>query len=222
MSEYCQITTPRKFLECLYEDMILADVTFEVGEDLTEFMAHRCILATRSPVFKAMFLGGMRESEKSTTVIIEDITADAFSPILKYIYTGYMDNLTTENVVDVLYAAEKYLLGDIVYKCNFFLEYNGLSASTVCLVFANVFGRFDEAQKICLEYIVKNAQNVFQRPENVTSLSDRCWEVVLSSNLPIDNEMLVSLSAHILWPSPKRLTRGNIFFHFQSAMNEYL
>lgn len=40
---------------------MLTDVILEVGSEL--FYAHRVVLAAASPYFKAMFTGGLRESE---------------------------------------------------------------------------------------------------------------------------------------------------------------
>ena len=43
--------------------------------------AHKIILMSRSPVFKAMFFGPARET--SNEIKIEDITSDAFEEMLK-------------------------------------------------------------------------------------------------------------------------------------------
>ncbi|KAG2563446.1 hypothetical protein PVAP13_8KG382606, partial [Panicum virgatum] len=50
-----------------------ADVVFEVGGEA--FSAHRCILAARSPVFRAELLGPMAESAASARVGIDDMEA---------------------------------------------------------------------------------------------------------------------------------------------------
>ncbi|XP_066371250.1 BTB/POZ and MATH domain-containing protein 1-like isoform X2 [Miscanthus floridulus] len=62
-----------------------ADVTFEL-ESGERFLAHKIILAARSPVFMAEFFGGMNE-RSSQSVRIEDMDADVFKVMLHFIYT---------------------------------------------------------------------------------------------------------------------------------------
>lgn len=54
------------------------------------FKAHRLILAARSEYFRTMFKAGMAEST-SREVHIKDVSADALSCILQYLYTGHLD-----------------------------------------------------------------------------------------------------------------------------------
>ncbi|CAO2142396.1 unnamed protein product [Urochloa humidicola] len=65
------------------------DVTFHVaGGDM--FPAHRCVLAARSPVFRAQLFGGMKESkqtESGVIIAIEDMEAQVFSSLLHFCYT---------------------------------------------------------------------------------------------------------------------------------------
>lgn len=60
---------------------ILTDVKFIVGPEKTMYHAHRLILALRSPVFEAMFYGGL--AERGDTVTIPDVSSDGFSHLLR-------------------------------------------------------------------------------------------------------------------------------------------
>jgi speckle-type POZ protein len=64
-----------------------ADVTFQVAGET--FIAHKCILAARSPVFKAQFLGAMKESTNAEHcgIRIHDMVPQAFDALLHFIYT---------------------------------------------------------------------------------------------------------------------------------------
>ena len=62
-----------------------SDVTLCAGG--REFQAHKAILATRSPVFSAMFKSNMEESRLGR-VEIPDIHPDVFQEMLKFVYTG--------------------------------------------------------------------------------------------------------------------------------------
>ena len=67
-----------------------------------EFKAHKAILATRSPVFGAMFEHEMEESRKGR-VEISDIDPDVFQELLRFIYTGTTPQL--QGMADDLLAA---------------------------------------------------------------------------------------------------------------------
>merc|ERR1711944_249248 len=77
-----------------------------------------------SPVFEAMFYGGLAESSGNTGEIkILDVQPDAFYVMLQYIYTDHIKkNLSSfELVCDICYAAKKYMLPDLVQECTEFL-----------------------------------------------------------------------------------------------------
>lgn len=77
-----------------------ADVVLRCEEE--EFKAHKLILATRSPVFAAMFDNDMKEKEKSCVEIV-DMDKDVLREVLQYIYTDESSNL--DNMTGGLLAA---------------------------------------------------------------------------------------------------------------------
>jgi len=93
-----------------------ADVTFEL-ESGERFLAHKIILAARSPVFMAEFFGGMNE-RSSQSVRIEGMDADVFKVMLHFIYTDRAPELDEEPEMvmamaqHLLAAADRY-----VYFC---------------------------------------------------------------------------------------------------------
>ncbi|XP_052781910.1 BTB/POZ domain-containing protein 6-like isoform X2 [Mya arenaria] len=76
----------------LLENDILSDISFAAGEEKTIIRAHKMILASRSPVFFAMFCGLLKET--STVVDIPDIKPDIFTLFLKNMYTWWSDVLS--------------------------------------------------------------------------------------------------------------------------------
>eukprot|EP01083_Nonionella_stella_P074786 202983_1 len=185
------ITSPTKILSGLYLNEGLSDVCFEVGEEQTEFHAQRVVLAIRSPVFKAMLFGGMKESLSSDNIIIEDVTAEAFAFILRFIYTGKSTNMNAANVVSILYAAEKYQLKDIVQLCEKFVAQN-LSKANVCGLYSQTIGIFPKVGDKCYDFILNNADGVFSGSgTRLNSFSVKCWETILSGKLSVQSELKV-------------------------------
>merc|ERR1712226_807989 len=80
-------------------------------------------LAMASPVFEAMFFGGLSESSNGSTqeVKILDVQPDAFHVMLQYIYTDNINLNSFELVCDICYAAKKYMLPALVEECTKYL-----------------------------------------------------------------------------------------------------
>ena len=68
-------------------------------------------LAMASPVFEAMFYGGLAETAREIKIL--DVQPDAFSALLDYIYTDQLMLNSFELVCDICYAAKKYMLPDL-------------------------------------------------------------------------------------------------------------
>ncbi|XP_034158848.1 BTB/POZ domain-containing protein 9 isoform X2 [Pangasianodon hypophthalmus] len=85
-----------------------SDVTFLVEEK--RFPAHRVILAARCQYFRALLYGGMRESQPQAEVRLEDTRAEAFSMLLRYLYTGRanLSEAKEETLLDFLGLAHRY------------------------------------------------------------------------------------------------------------------
>nr|TKW00636.1 hypothetical protein SEVIR_8G124200v2 [Setaria viridis] len=72
-----------------------ADVDFEVGGMV--FAAHRCVLAARSPVFKADLFGPTME-ENTSYIRINAMNAETFQALLHYIYTDSLPDMNDQEV----------------------------------------------------------------------------------------------------------------------------
>ena len=73
---------------CVLENEILTDVCFEIcsAEDsITLIRAHKLFLVAASPVFEAMFCGGMVEARPDCgNIKIEDIDAETFKEMIRF------------------------------------------------------------------------------------------------------------------------------------------
>jgi speckle-type POZ protein len=98
-----------------------ADVGFSV--DGVDFAAHRCVLAVRSPVFKAELYGAMKEGRQAHCLVIEDMRADVFRNLLHFIYTDTtLPEQTAEEGVlmaqHLLVAADRYGMERLKIICE--------------------------------------------------------------------------------------------------------
>ncbi|XP_044739264.1 speckle-type POZ protein-like [Chrysoperla carnea] len=125
-------------LEILFETKKFCDATLSVA-DGKEFQVHKTILAARSPIFAAMFDHEMEE-RKLNRVNITDIEYDILHELLKFIYTGKVDNLQTM-ASELLAAADKYALERLKILCEKELCRNlSIENAAETLIFADLHG----------------------------------------------------------------------------------
>jgi hypothetical protein len=110
--------------------------------------AHKVILFSASEHFRRLFATGMRESTDAT-INIDDMNAETFSEVLHFIYTGSLHKLTTENVLDLLVAADKFLITDLTLYLERALAY--------------ILGLDNINNILTLTSTLPSAQNTFQR-----------------------------------------------------------
>ncbi|XP_047058707.1 BTB/POZ and MATH domain-containing protein 2-like [Lolium rigidum] len=147
------IDVPPSAMKQNFTDLLMAgegtDVVFQVGGETIS--AHRCVLAARSAVFKALLFGPMKEGTSTAAVVqIENMDATVFKALLGFIYG---DSLATpaeakgEEVVSddqsvlllqhLLVAADRYDIRRLRVMCEKRLsEHISVSTSTTILALA--------------------------------------------------------------------------------------
>lgn len=106
-----------------------ADVAFEV--DGKAFLAHRCVLMARSPVFRAELSGpqaatsgGGGGAGSVISVRVEDMEAQDFEALLRYVYTDSLPEEMEEHgeaaamLPDLVAAANRYEMGRLKLLCE--------------------------------------------------------------------------------------------------------
>ena len=84
-----------------------SDISFTCeGSDQT-FYAHKYVLAISSAVCKAMFYGDL--AEKNSVLHLSDTDEESLEEFLRFLYTDEC-NLTTDNVISVMYLSKKYIV----------------------------------------------------------------------------------------------------------------
>ncbi|KAF8722844.1 hypothetical protein HU200_021974 [Digitaria exilis] len=96
-----------------------SDVTLQAGG--VRFNAHRCVLAARSPVFKAELLGSMKEGT-SNCVNIEDMEPRVLKAVLQFIYTDMLPEVSKKEEAamsqHLLEAADRFNLQRLRLLCE--------------------------------------------------------------------------------------------------------
>ena len=94
-------------LHQLQMEGVLCDVRI-FGKERREFThVHKCVLASQSTYFKAMFTSNMQECSKDT-IVFENMTDVTTKKLVEWCYTGHI-HLTSDDVEDILDGA--HMLG---------------------------------------------------------------------------------------------------------------
>ncbi|KAL6605849.1 hypothetical protein ACP70R_041502 [Stipagrostis hirtigluma subsp. patula] len=153
----------------LLESQKGADIKFVVSGE--SFMAHKAILAVRSPIFMAEFFGPMKESSLDV-VEIKDIEPEAFKAMLHFIYTDTCPALAQQHTSDMgrevvaamaqhlLAAADRYGLDRLKLICEDKL-YRGISVETAAttLALADQHG-CSRLKTRCIQFIIGSPENL--------------------------------------------------------------
>ena len=118
------IVVPPSDMHRQFGDLLLskegADVKFRVRKKT--FSTHRSVLAARSPVFKKMLLGPMKEGTTTRVIPIDDMEAEVFGALLTFMYTDKLPDMQeqeeSEMVQHLLVAADRYNLERMKLICE--------------------------------------------------------------------------------------------------------
>nr|CAB3486017.1 unnamed protein product [Digitaria exilis] len=113
------------------------DVEFRVAGEA--FVAHRLVLAARSPIFNAELYGPMKEGIVANTIQIDDMEAQVFKAMLDFIYTDSWPEMEQEDesamAQHLLVAADKYCMQRLKLICEARLH-NHIDAGSVAVILA--------------------------------------------------------------------------------------
>lgn len=159
----CDWQTTRKLVkergQYLLETGIWSDCRFIVGSEPNQQVleGHKLFLAMSSPVFEAMFFGGMAEKDP---IAILDVQPDAFRALLEYIYTDKINLTSFDQACELCYGAKKYMLPHLVEECTTYL-WSDLYPKNACRAYE--FAKlFEEPQLMtkCIRIICDQTQEV--------------------------------------------------------------
>lgn len=131
-------------------------------------------------LLRALLYGGLRESRAQAEVRLEETRAEAFSMLLRYLYTGRatLSEAREETLLDFLGLAHRYGLQPLEGSICEFLR-TLLSTRNVCLVFdvASLYC-LNGLAEACMAYMDRNATEVLKSDGFLTlsKVSDRRYD----------------------------------------------
>jgi len=90
----------------IFNDERFSDVTFKINNEIIK--AHKVVLCSHSEYFRAMCLGGLRESTQQQ-IEIHDTPPFAFKKLIQYLYTKQINiEELCDNIVEMFIVADKF------------------------------------------------------------------------------------------------------------------
>ncbi|TRY83553.1 hypothetical protein DNTS_016263 [Danionella cerebrum] len=174
-------------LQCLRQDGQLCDVILRVGE--SKIHAHKVVLASISPYFRAMFTANLSEKETST-VEFQCIDQAALKAIVEYAYTGTV-LISQETVESLLPAANLLQVRLVLEECCSFLESQLDEGNCIGIWrFAETYG----CHQLCLaatKFICQHFEEVCVTEEFLELTHSELDEIVSSDDLNVLSEETV-------------------------------
>lgn len=138
-------------------DESTADITLRVQDE--KLYAHRAILGSRSPVFKAMFYGSMKERSQDEVEVIPFMPT-TMRLLLRFIYTGHAECVKLEEMVPLMACADHYGVTTLREAIASHLS-DSVCPETACtvLALARTYQQDDVAEQY-LSFIMTHAQQV--------------------------------------------------------------
>ncbi|GBN22029.1 Speckle-type POZ protein [Araneus ventricosus] len=146
-------------ITCLYKDGILCDM--KLRTETETFNVHKNILSARSSVFKTMFSTDMRE-KTTDCVIIEDLEADTVRRMLVFLYSDKLEDLDWESAKSLYFAADKYNIVALKYRCSDFLMNNLQPSGSSDILLLSDRHHDQELKKVAQEYIAEHHEEILQ------------------------------------------------------------
>lgn len=170
------------------------DIILVVEDD--EFHAHRCVLASLSDYFNAMFSGDLSES-KQTHVKISSVDANTMKLVVDYAYTSEL-NITDHNVQAVLTAANLFNIQPLKEACSRYMEWQMEEFNCIgILSFADAHD-CSELKKAASKFILTSFTKVVTYDEFIHLPQSKLVEMINNDDLNVPNEEVV-FNACLKW-----------------------
>lgn len=149
----------------MFDEQIHTDCTLQCQDDAgetQEILCHKCVLASHSPVFKAMFNHEFKESLDGE-IHIHDYSYATMKAFVRFLYTYAIPD-SNDTTIEMLRVSEKYGVEALTVTCMKKLAQN-LTTKTACtlLTTATQYSHLPQAPaltKMARQFIAKNLSDV--------------------------------------------------------------
>ena len=176
------------------------DVTFKLP-DGSEVKAHKLILSVSSEVFHSQFFGPLADKTVETVKVTDSMDSEAFRIMVKSIYnSGEVPDLEISEYLDLLKAANFYILRDIINACNWrlckYVESLEIQELIDWTHMTSHLSIHDQVYKSCRETILKKLSTIIKEDK---------WYCISTK---VQNELLEDLRNIDVW-------KGDLLLYLQ-------
>uniref|UniRef100_A0A0N5B4Q8 BTB domain-containing protein n=1 Tax=Strongyloides papillosus TaxID=174720 RepID=A0A0N5B4Q8_STREA len=142
-------------ISTLFNSKRYIDIILKIGEN--EINVHKCILASRSPIFDNLLKYGNREA--STKIIIVDSNKDAVEAMVNYLYINKISNMNNYTM-DLLRLSDFFCIKGLklLMECYFINAINSANAIQY-LIKADIYSALT-LKKWCMMFICFNLEEI--------------------------------------------------------------
>lgn len=161
--------------EKMLENQKFSDVTI-IAEGNSYYL-HKCILASSSVVFDAMFTNDMKEKNENL-VKIEDIKKEVLDEFFRFIYSGKVKDI--QNFAgDLLIAAEKYSVEGLKTLCEETMANLITSSTAIEYLQLSIMNNAEKLKTYVIKWLAKNFEKEMIAKDNLDSLWNQRPEIFL-------------------------------------------
>jgi Rho family protein len=159
-------------LDLFWNKSLYSDIKIEV--DSIKYFGHKSLISARCEVLRAMFSSAFVESTQST-VLIQDVSSEAFSAFLKYIYTDHCPIEESPDSIGILELANRFNLPRLTTLCELKItkQVEVATADDIAKADIDIIGILlasqlhgaKQLEAFCLHFISSNYQPMKKREE---------------------------------------------------------
>ncbi|CAF0825285.1 unnamed protein product [Brachionus calyciflorus] len=210
-NKFCYIDSknPTNVLNGLNElrlNKLLCDIILRVGDE--EFYCHKCVLASISSYFNAMFNLELVESKQSK-ISLNGIEPNTMRLIIDYAYTSNL-NINENNVQALLSSANLFDIKPLREACCRFMEWKMDDQNCIGVYCFSDTHCCIELKEIAFKYILRNFTGVVKHEEFLGLTAPKLIDIIKSDNLNVTCEEYV-YEACIKWLEHSPTDRISIF-----------
>ena len=173
----------------MFNNPVISDIKFAFpNHDKRVIPAHKYVLAISSPVFFAMFYGGLPETRE--TIEIVDCDPDIFLQFLRFLYCDDASFQGANNAIQLWYLADKYDVPLLATMCVNFVDGSMEPLNAFDIIPHARHFNHEELEKCCWEVIDYNAKDIFAHDSFLELKHDFLLQFVKRSSLRIAEVML--------------------------------